>query len=82
MTKAENRAAAKAWHQERMRKRDEEARAADIAADLAQLDRLRRYLIFERRAHGADAEKLQSAIDDYVEQLTGDRTALHVKNHK
>ncbi|WLB58478.1 hypothetical protein [Bradyrhizobium japonicum] len=82
MTKAENRAAAKAWHQERMRKRDEEARVADIAADLAELDRLRRYLIFGRRAHGADAEKLRSAIDDYVEQLTGDRTALHVKNHK
>ncbi|MET4739639.1 hypothetical protein ABIF73_003778 [Bradyrhizobium japonicum] len=82
MTKAENRAAAKAWHQERMRKRDEEARAADIAADLDELGRLRNYLIFKRRAHGADAEKLQSAIDDYAEQLTGDRTALHAKNHK
>ncbi|MCD9825322.1 hypothetical protein [Bradyrhizobium japonicum] len=79
MTKAENRAAAKAWHQERMRKRDEEARVADIAADLAELDRLRRYLIFGRRTHGADAEKLRSAIDDYVEQITGDRTALHAK---
>lgn len=79
MTKAENRAAAKAYHQERMRKLNDEARAADIVADLAELDRLRRYLIFGRRSHGADAEKLRSAIDDYVEQLTGDRTALHAK---
>ncbi|MET4804594.1 hypothetical protein [Bradyrhizobium sp. LB11.1] len=79
MTKAEKRAAAKAYHQERMRKIDEEARAADIAADLVELDRLRHYLIFKRRA---DAEKLRSAIDDYAEQLTGDRTALHTKNHK
>ncbi|MHC4043576.1 hypothetical protein [Bradyrhizobium sp. 23AC] len=82
MTKAENRAAAKAWHEERMRQRREEARAADIAADLAELDRLRRYLILGRRAPGADAEKLRSAIDDYVEQLTGDRTRLHAQNHK
>lgn len=82
MTKAENRAAARAYHQERMHKLDEQARAADIAADLAELDRLRRYLIFNRRAHGADAEKLRSAIDDYVGELTGDRTALHAKNHK
>jgi hypothetical protein len=80
MTKAENRAAAKAYHPERMRKLDEEARAADIAADLAELDRLPRYLIFNRRAHCADAEKLRSAIDDYVEQLTGDRTKLHAKS--
>jgi hypothetical protein len=80
MTKAENRAAAKAYHQERMRKIDEEARARDIAADLAELDRLRRYLIFNRRAFGGDAEKLRSAIDDYVEQITGDRTTLHAKS--
>jgi hypothetical protein len=64
MTKAENHAAATAYHQERRRKLDEEALAADIASDLAELDRLRRYLIFNRRAHGADAEKLRSAIDD------------------
>lgn len=49
MTKAENRAAAKAHHQERMRKLAEEARAADIAADLAELGRLRHYLIFSRK---------------------------------
>lgn len=49
MTKAENRAAAKAYHQERMRKLDEEARAADVAADLVELGRFRRNLIFGRR---------------------------------
>lgn len=77
MTKAENRATAKAYHQERMRKFAGEARVADIAADLAELDRLRQYLIFGVHAHGADAEKLRRAIDDYVEQLTGDRTTPH-----
>ncbi|MHC2277552.1 hypothetical protein ACVME8_004163 [Bradyrhizobium diazoefficiens] len=82
MTKAENRAAAKAYYQERMRKLNEQSRAADIAADLAELDRLRCYLIRGRRAHGADAEELRIAIDDYVEQLTGDRTKLHTRNHK
>ena len=82
MTKAENRAAARAYHQERIRQRDDEARAAAVAADLAELDRLRQYLIFGRKAPGADREKLMKAIDDYVEEMTGDRTALHVKNHK
>ncbi|MET4529297.1 hypothetical protein [Bradyrhizobium sp. JR18.2] len=37
MTKAENRAAARAWRQERMRQRAEEVRAEAIAADLAEL---------------------------------------------
>jgi hypothetical protein len=79
MTKAENRAAAKAWREERERKRREVEHAEDVKADLAELDRLRSYLIRGRRAFGPDAEKLQTAIDDYVEQLTGDRTALHTK---
>ena len=77
MTKAENRAAAKAWREYRDHQRRETDRAADIAADPAELGRLRRYLIFDLRAPGADAEKLRSAIDDYVEELTGDRTKLH-----
>ncbi|MDA9477855.1 hypothetical protein XI03_25905 [Bradyrhizobium sp. CCBAU 65884] len=80
MTKAENRAAAKVWREYRRQQRRDAERAADVAADLAELDRLRRYLIFGRRAPGADAEKLCSAIDDYVEQLTGDRSALHARS--
>lgn len=80
MTKAENCAAAKAWHQERMREMDERIRAARVGADLAQLGRLRIYLIRERTA--GYARPLIDAIDDYVEQITGDRTALHAKNHK
>jgi len=80
MTKAENRAAARAWREYREQQRREAERVADIAADLAELDRLRRYLIVGRRAHGADGEKLRSAIDDYVEELTGDRTTLHAKS--
>jgi hypothetical protein len=82
MTKAENRAAARAYHQERMRQRDEEARAAAVAADLAELGRLRHYLIFSRNDLRADCGKLMTAIDDYVEEMTGDRTQLHTKNHK
>ncbi|TYL80837.1 hypothetical protein FXB40_47530 [Bradyrhizobium rifense] len=83
MTKAENRAAAKAYHKERMRRFDEEAEAERVKADLAELDRLRRYLIFGRQARrGGDREKLTKAIDDYVEEMTGDRTTLHAKNHK
>ena len=82
MTKAENRAAARAWHQLRMRQRAEEVRAEAIATDLAELGRLRHYLIFGRKDRRADREKLMSAIDDYVGEMTVDRTALHAKNHK
>jgi hypothetical protein len=42
MTKAENHAASRAYHQERMRKFDEERRDVAVAADLAELSRLRR----------------------------------------
>ncbi len=83
MTKAENRAAAKAYHQERMRKLDEEAEAERVKADLAELDRLRRYLIFGTQSRrSGNRGKLMAAIDDYVEEMTGDRTRLHDKNHK
>jgi len=77
MTKAENRAAAKAWREYREQQRREAERAANVAADLAEIDRLRRYLIFDRRDHRADRQKLMNAIDDYVEEMTGDRTRLH-----
>jgi hypothetical protein len=45
MRKAENRAAAKADREEKLRKWREEADAAAIAADLEQLAVLRRYLM-------------------------------------
>jgi len=79
MTKAENRAAAKAWREYREQQRREAEHAADVAADLAELDRLRRHLIFgvQARHHRGDREKLMNAIDDYVEEMTGDRTKLH-----
>jgi hypothetical protein len=78
MTKAENRAAAKAYRQEKMREMDERIRAARVNADLVELERLRRYLIRERTA--GHTQSLIVAIDDYVEQITGDRTALHAKS--
>jgi hypothetical protein len=80
MTKTENRAAAKAYHQERELKRREEARAIAVAADLEELRRLRDYLIFKAKVR-IPHEDLTRAIDDYVEKLTGDRTALHAPHH-
>jgi hypothetical protein len=62
------------------RKRREEWRAQAVAADLDQLDKLRRYLIFDTRAR-EPARELIDAIDDYVEKLTGDRRTLHAQNH-
>jgi hypothetical protein len=80
MTKAENRAAAKAFHQEREQKRREEWRAQAVAADLEELRRIRHYLIFHTKAR-VPARELLDAIDDYVWKLTGDRRTLHGQNH-
>jgi hypothetical protein len=80
MTKTENRAAAKAYHQERMQRHREEAHALAVAADLEQLDKLRRYLIFDTKAR-EPARDLIEAIDDYVEKLTSDGRTLHGQNH-
>jgi hypothetical protein len=55
MTQAENRTAAKAFHQDRERKRREEARAIAVKADLEQLDALRRYLIFDTKTREPSA---------------------------
>jgi hypothetical protein len=76
MTKAENRAAAKAYQEEKLRKWREEAHAAGVAADAA----LRKYLIFDRRVD-VPGRDLIDAIDDYAEKLTGDRSALHAQHH-
>ena len=80
MTKTENRAAAKAFREEQERKRREEARAEAVQADLAELAKLRNYLIFHAKAD-VPAQALIDAIDDHVEKLTGDRRALHTQNH-
>jgi hypothetical protein len=80
MTKAENRAAAKAYQEEKQRRWREEAHAAAVAADIEQLAALRKYLIFNLKA-GIPALDLIDAIDDYAEKLTGDRTALHQPHH-
>lgn len=70
---------AKAFHQEQERKRQEAARAEAVKADLEHLDALRQYLMFKLRS-GVPADELITAIDDYVEKLTGDRRALHGKS--
>jgi hypothetical protein len=40
---------------------------------------MRDYLIFKAGARGYARDQLITAIDDYAEELTGDRTALHAK---
>jgi hypothetical protein len=81
MTKAESRAAAKAWHAEREAARRAIARADAAKADLAELGRLRDYLIFKLQSQSVDRRPLMDAIDDFAEQITGDRRALHAKHH-
>jgi hypothetical protein len=49
MTKTENRAAAKAFRQEKERKWREEEHAQAVAADLEELRRIRHYLSLTRR---------------------------------
>jgi protein subunit release factor B len=80
MTKAKNRAAAKAYQQEKERRWREEARAAAVAADIEELRKLRHYLIFHAKAHVPTRGSID-AIEDHVEKLTGDRRALHAKAH-
>jgi hypothetical protein len=80
MTKTENRAAAKAYHQERMQRHHEEAHVQAVAADIEELRRLRHYLIFNAKVR-IPYQDLTRAIDDYVEKLTGDRTVLHAPPH-
>ena len=80
MTKAENRAAAKAYRQQKLREMAQAIHSERVAADLAELDKLRRYLIFKSESRGP-RDALFSAIDDYVEALTGDRSRLHDYGH-
>lgn len=49
-----------------------------VKADLVELDRLRSYLIKNRTA--GYTRWLLDSIDDYVEQITGDRSTLHGKS--
>jgi hypothetical protein len=80
MTKTENRAAARAYAAEKQRGFQEQQAAADRAADLEALRIIRDYLIFKAKTRGDAHERLRIAIDDYVCEITGDRTALHSKS--
>ncbi|MEA2822340.1 MAG: hypothetical protein QOJ86_4344 [Bradyrhizobium sp.] len=79
MTKTENRAAGRAWAAEKRRRFEEEQNRAGRAADLEALRVIRDYLIFKAKNRGFAYERLKAAIDDYAEELTGDRNALHAK---
>jgi hypothetical protein len=80
MTKAEDRATAKAYQQEKMQRWREEAHAKAVAEDLEHLAALRKYLIFGRKVT-VPGRDLIDAIDDYVEKLSGDRRTLHAQHH-
>lgn len=79
MTKADNRAAAKAYQQEKRQRWRDEQHALNVAADLEQLRILRDYLVYRAKVR-IPCNDLTRAIDDYAEKLTGDRTALHAKS--
>ena len=80
MTKAENRAAARAYQAEKRQRWIEEARQEQRAADLEALRVLRDYLIFKARTGSpAVRDRLITAIDDYAGEITGNRSALHSK---
>jgi hypothetical protein len=79
MTKAENRAAAGAFERSKSESAVRPFRAEIVKTDLAALETLRNYLIKSRTA--GHSRELIDAIDDDVEQITGDRTTLHTRHH-
>ena len=70
----------KAYAKEQRRLLLESIEQSHIQADLKVIAEFRRFLIFKCQ-HPIPRDALQSAIDDYVGKLTGDRTALHEKAH-
>jgi hypothetical protein len=80
VTKAENKAAAKAYLQEKQAREREERLRQDIAADLEQLRIFRDYFSRERKVWSINTATLISLIDDYAERLTGRRDALWAKD--
>jgi hypothetical protein len=80
MTETENRAAARAYAAEKVRRFQEEQERAGRAADLEALRVIRNYLIFKANTRGDAHTRPTIAIDDYAGEITGDRTALHAKS--
>jgi hypothetical protein len=81
MTKAENRAAAKAWRDEWQRQAREEQHKADVAADIEKLTEFRWYVMLHRRVKEVDADPLIAAIEEHAERLTGEKGTLSLKGH-
>lgn len=76
MSKADAKAYAKYIEEQRRY----EATRLEQRRHLAELEKLRRYLIYTP-INRVSSEKLIAAIDDFAGELTGDRTALHDKGH-
>ena len=81
MTKAENRAAAKAWQEERQRQYREDQHKANVAADVEKLTEFRWYIMLHRKVMDVNADPLIAAIEEHAERLTGDKHALSLKSH-
>jgi hypothetical protein len=79
MTKTVNRAAARAYAAEKERRYRQEQERAGRAADLEALRVFRDYLVLKAKTRGEAHERLRIAVDDYAEEITGNRTALHAK---
>lgn len=75
MSKTANRAAAKAYQQEKLRRERDEAERARILGMIETIGPFRRFLIQTRAP-----EELLTKLDDWVGELTGDRTYLHSKD--
>jgi hypothetical protein len=81
MTKAENRAAGKAWHEERQRRAREDQHRANVALDIEKLTEFRWYIKLHRKVREVDADPLIAAIEEHAERLTGEKRTLSLKAH-
>ena len=80
MTKKMNRIAAQGWSNLKRETEQKEAAAKQLAEGMETLRKFRDYLLNNNRGEATLA--LRSAVDDYAGFLTGDRTALHMKDFR
>lgn len=80
MTKKMNRIAAQGWSDLKRETEQKEAASKQLAEDMDTLRKFRDYLLNNNR--GEATLTLRSAVDDYAGFLTGNRTALHMKDFR
>ena len=75
-----SKAQSKSYAKEQRRLLLESIEQSHIQANLKVIAEFRHFHIFKRQ-HPIPRDALQSAIDDYVGKVTGDRTALETRVH-